>query len=92
MAQAWTPTDIVIAAIAALPEVERVSPWKDRHYINLVASRGSHANADLRSKLWVKGNVLVYEAGKGYHSDAYLAAKRAVIAAAAAAGATVQEG
>jgi hypothetical protein len=77
--------------LAALPEVERVSAWNDRHYINIAAARGSRANADLRTKMWVKGSVLTIETGKGYHSDAYIAAKAAIIAAVQAAGGTVRE-
>ena len=81
----------LIETLTALPEVETVSPWKDRHYINLAASRGSRANADLRTKIWIKGTVLTIEEGKGYHSDAWLAARKVLIAAATAAGGTVQE-
>lgn len=76
--------------IAKLPEVETVKAWNDRHYINLTAARGSRANADLRTKLWIKGDVLTIEQGKGYHSDAYIAAKGALIAAVEAAGGTIR--
>jgi hypothetical protein len=81
----------LIETLAELPEVEKVSAWNDRHYVNLAAARGSRANADLRTRIWLKGDVLTIEAGKGYHSDAFAAAKQAVIDAAAAAGATIRE-
>lgn len=81
----------MIAALTALAEVETVKAWKDRHYVTLAAAKGSRANADLRTKLWLKGAVLTIETGKGYHSDAYIAAKQAVIAAVTAAGGTVRE-
>lgn len=81
----------IITSLTEMPEVERISPWNDRHYVNLAAARGSRANADLRTKMWIKGNVLTIEAGKGYHSDAYISAKAAVIAAVEAAGGAVRE-
>lgn len=77
--------------LAALPEIEAVRPWNDRHYLNIAAARGSRANADLRTKMWIKGSVLTIETGKGYHSDAYIAAKHAIIAAVQAAGGSVRE-
>lgn len=77
--------------LAELPEVGRVSAWNDRHYVTLAAARGSRANADIRTKMWVKGSVLTIETGKGYHSEAFVAAKHTVIAAVQAAGGTVRE-
>ena len=77
--------------ISALPAVEAVKPWNDRAYVTLAAARGSRANADLRTKMWIKGTVLTIESGKGYHSEAYIAAKYAVIEAVQAAGGTVRE-
>jgi len=71
--------------------VETIKAWSDRHYLTLVAARGSRANADLRTNLWLRGDVLTIESGKGYHSDAYLAAKHALIDAVQAAGGTVRE-
>ena len=83
-------TDL-LAIIAQVPGVEAVRPWQDRHYINLAAARGSRANADLRTKLWVKGSVLTIEFGKGYFSDAWKAQKASLVAAVTAAGGTVRE-
>lgn len=80
----------ILAAVSALALVERVADWNGRHYINLAAARGSRANADLRTKIWLKGTVLTIETGKGYHSDAYIAAKADLVAAVEAAGATVR--
>lgn len=81
----------ITETIKQMPEVERISEWNGRLYITLAAARGSKFNADLRSKIWIKGDALTIERGKGYHSDAYTAAKEAVIATVAAAGGTVRE-
>lgn len=81
----------IIDTITNLEVVENCKAWNDRHYINLMAARGSRANADLRTKLWIKGNVLTIETGKGYHSDAYLAEKRVLTDAIVAAGGTIRE-
>lgn len=81
----------IIETIKQLPEVEQISEWRDRHYVNLAAARGSRANADLRTKIWLKGDMLTIERGKGYYSDAFLAAERALTAAVAAAGGSVRE-
>jgi hypothetical protein len=80
----------LIETIKALPEVAKINEWKDRYYITLEAARGSRANADLSTKVWLKGSVLTFEGGKGYHSDAYTAAKYALIAAVEAAGGTAR--
>lgn len=45
----------------------RVSAWKDRHYVNLPINSGF--NGDRSAKVWVRGNVLTVEQGKGYVSD-----------------------
>ena len=80
----------IAAEVAKLAEVAKVSEWNGRYYVNLEAARGSRANADLKSKLWIKGDMLTIETAKGYHSDAYIAAKDAVIAAVEAAGGSVR--
>lgn len=85
-------TNTILSTISALPAVERVAEWKDRHYITLAAAKFSRANADLRTKIWLRGDVLTVETGKGYHSDAFSAAKDALLTAARDAGATVREG
>lgn len=79
----------IIDTIKTLAGVERVSEWRDRTYITLTIN--PKFNADRLSKLWLKGNVLTVETGKGYHSDAYIAAKHAVIDAVKAAGGSVRE-
>ncbi len=84
-------SETIIKAISAMPEVEQVRAWNDRHYINLAAARGSRANADLRTKIWIKGSALTIETGKGYHSDAYIAAKAALTDLVKAAGGTIRE-
>jgi hypothetical protein len=76
--------------ITALPQVERVSAWSDRHYVNLKASRGSRDNGDLRTKIWFKGSELTIESGKGYFSSAFNDAKAALIAAVETAGGCVR--
>jgi hypothetical protein len=80
----------IAAKIAKLAEVAKVSEWNGRYYINLEAARGSRANADLKSKLWIKGDVLTIETAKGYHSDAYIAAKHAIIAIVESAGGSIR--
>jgi hypothetical protein len=82
----------MIDVIRAHEAVERVSPWRDRVYVTLRASRGSRYGADGSTKLWLRGDVLTIETGKGYHSDAFVAAKHAVMAAVVAAGGSVREG
>lgn len=89
--QGQRPKMTIITTISAMPEVEQVKGWNDRHYITLAAARGSRANADLRTKLWIKGTVLTIETGKGYHSEAYIAAKHNLIAAVTAAGGSIRE-
>lgn len=79
----------LIDTIAALPEVSSTNEWKDRTYINLEASKGSRAKADRTTKMWVKGDTLTIETGKGYNSDEFIAAKYALIEAVEAAGGTV---
>lgn len=85
-------TKTLIQTVTDLTCVDRVAAWNDRHYITLTAARGSRANADLRTKMWIKGTVLTIETGRGYHSDAYIAEKRALIDAVVAAGGSVREG
>lgn len=84
-------TKTLIQIVSEISGVERVAPWNGRHYINLDAARGSRANADLRTKMWIKDDVLTIESGKGYHSEAFIAAKYAVIEAVQAAGGKVVE-
>lgn len=81
----------ILDTIKALDVVASTNEFHGRVYINLAAARGSRANADLRTKLWVKGDVLTIEGGKGYHSDAYIAAKYALTDAVVAAGGTVRD-
>lgn len=81
----------ITETIKKMPEIERVSEWNDRLYITLAAARGSKFNADLRTKIWLKGDTLTIERGKGYHSDAYTTAKEAVIATVTAVGGSVRE-
>lgn len=81
----------ILDTIKSLPAVESVKAWNDRHYISFFATKGSRANADLRTKIWVKGDLLTIESGKGYHSDAWIAAKYALVEAVEAAGGKVRE-
>lgn len=80
----------LVEAAKSVQGVEKVSEWKDRHYVNLAASYGSRANGDLRTKLWIKGDVLTIEIGKGYTSDEFRAQMHALEAAVAQAGGTVR--
>ena len=66
-----------IETIAALPEVATVSAWKDRHYVNLAHTSRNH-NGDRNTKIWIKGNVMTVEIGKGYRSDGAIADLRAL--------------
>lgn len=84
-------TNTIITAVTALDVVERVSTWKDRHYVNLAAARGSRGGADQRTKIWVKGSVLTIERGKGYHSSAWISEESTLVEAVKAAGGTVRE-
>ena len=81
----------IIDTIKSVAAVEQVKAWNDRHYITLTAARGSRANADLRTKIWLKGDTLTIEAGKGYHSEAWIAGKYELVDAVKAAGGTVRE-
>lgn len=81
----------LIAVLKTIPEIEQIKAWNDRAYLTLAAVRGSRANADLRTKMWIKGDTLTIETGKGYHSDAYIAAKHKIIEAVEAAGGKVRE-
>jgi hypothetical protein len=81
----------IIDSIKTLPIIERTSEWKDRHYVTMTAARGSRSNADLKAKLWIKGDVLTIESAKGYHSDQFIADKHALIEAVKAAGGSVRE-
>jgi hypothetical protein len=80
-----------LEAVKSLPIVAKIAAWNDRHYVTLEATFGSRANADLRTKIWIKGETLTIERGKGCNSDAWIAAKYALVDAAQAAGATVRE-
>lgn len=81
----------IIDTIKSFPAVERIAPWKDRTYITLAAVRGSRANADLRTKIWLKGDVLTIERGKGYHSTEFGAQENQIVEAVKSAGGTVRE-
>lgn len=77
--------------IKTLAAVDRTNDWNGRTYITLAAVRGSRANADLRTKVWAKGDVLTIERGKGYHSSEFAAQENALVEAVKAAGGTVRE-
>jgi hypothetical protein len=81
-------TTLTQSEINKIDAVERTSLWQDRIYITL---RGvdSHANADLRTKIWVRGKTLTIESGKGYHSDGFIASKEALVSSLTALGAEV---
>lgn len=81
----------ILTALKALPVVAQAKAWNDRTYITLAGAQGSRSNADLRVKIWIKGDTLTIEAAKGYHSDAFIADKHALLDAARAAGATIRE-
>lgn len=81
----------ILDVIKTVAAVEQVKQWQDRYYVNLTAARGSRANADLRTKIWAKGDILTIESGKGYHSDAYISGKHELIEAVKAAGYAVRE-
>lgn len=51
--------------------VARMSPWNDRIYINLKGA-ASNCAGDRNLKIWIKGNTLTIEGGKGTRSDALL--------------------
>lgn len=72
----------ILDIVKALPAV-RVSDWNGRQYVNLPAS----SNGDRSTKIWIKGNVLTIEQGKGYTSDAFSAALSNLCDALVAAGA-----
>lgn len=52
--------------------VAKVAAWNDRHYVNLEGAN-TRANGDRSSKIWIKGDVLTIEGGKGNHSPTFLA-------------------
>lgn len=76
--------------IAKLPCVAKVAAWNDRYYVTL-ANVSRSAKGDNATKIWLKGDVLTIEAGKGYNSDAWIADKYALVDAAKALGVTVRE-
>jgi hypothetical protein len=54
----------VISQIQALPMVSKISPWNDRVYVNLVGF-DSRNHGDRTRKIWIKGNIITIERGKG---------------------------
>jgi hypothetical protein len=66
--------------------VAKVSEWNDRHYVNLVGFE-PRAAGDRSTKIWIKGNVLKIEGGKGMNSPSFLASLEALKAELVAAGA-----
>lgn len=85
-----TTVSTLTALLRDLACVEQAKPWNDRVYVTL-AGVSRHHNADLRTKIWARGDVLTIEEGKGYHSDAWIASKYALLDAVRAAGCTVRE-
>jgi hypothetical protein len=81
----------ILNMVSEMSTVEQVRVWNDRHYITLAASIGSAAKADKGVKLWLKGTRLTIESAKGYHSDAWIEAKTALVDAVRAAGGEVRE-
>ncbi len=81
-----TMTDL-IAKISALPMVAKVSPWDGRVYVNL-DGYSARAHGDRTHKIWVKGNKIVIEEGKGLTSPAFAASHKDFLAAIAEMGAT----
>lgn len=85
-----TITNAIIAAISEVGAVERVAEWSGRYYVSIAGARTSRAKADNTTKIWIKGSTLTVDGGrKGYHSEAFIEARDAVVAAALTAGATV---
>ncbi len=63
--------------------VTKIAAWNDRFYVTLP----SRLKGDLSTKIWIKGNVLTVQGGKGYRSDEFNAALTALEEAVVAAGA-----
>ncbi len=66
--------------------VAKVAQWQDRHYVNLVGYN-SRAAGDRTTKIWIKGDVLTIEDGKGSNSPTFLADLETLKAELVAAGA-----
>lgn len=66
--------------------VAKVSAYSDRHYVNL-AGFNSRADGDRSAKIWIKGNVLKIEGGKGSISPTFSADLEILKAELVAAGA-----
>jgi hypothetical protein len=80
----------LIQVISKLSMVSKVSAWNDRTYINLVGyDAGSHG--DRTRKIWIKGDILTIERGKGVCSGRFGASFDDFIAALIAAGATTDK-
>lgn len=78
---------MTILEIATKSEaVAKVSAWNDRHYVNLNGFN-SRAAGDRSIKIWIKGNVLHIEGGKGSISPSFSADLETLKAELAAAGA-----
>jgi len=76
--------------ISKLPMVSKVSAWNDRTYINLVGyDTGSHG--DRTRKIWIKGDTLTIERGKGICSGRFSASFSDFLDALTAAGATTDK-
>lgn len=65
-----TMTEKTLADIAALAGVQSVRKHEasGRYYLNMAQGGG---NADRNSKVWIKGDTLTVEWGKGNHSPAF---------------------
>ena len=73
----------LIDTLQDVPGVE-LNTWKDRVYVNLPQDgwRG-----DRTTKIYIKGDTLTVQDGKGYRSDKFNEAYRAMVDALEAAGA-----
>ena len=62
----------IIETVAKSAAVAKVSAWNDRHYVNLFGFN-PRAAGDKSTKIWIKGNALKIEGGKGNNSPTFLA-------------------
>lgn len=74
-----------LVEIATKIDGAKVSEWRDRYYVNLPANKAYRG--DRTTKVWIKGDVMTVEAGRGCRSDGFDDALRALIEAVEAAGA-----
>jgi hypothetical protein len=76
--------------ISALPMVAKVSAWNDRVYVNLLGF-DSAAHGDRTRKIWIKGDMLTIERGKGNCSGRFATSCAQFLDALAALGATTDK-